>query len=198
MQESAREFSLLVVELVKRFFAQNGRDLPAAADLDGLAARLFALLGERGLPPPLPPSEAGSPGGMAEAEYLPFVTRVLGGSMDVLLAESATQLVKACFYPEFTKCRNSFGEVAADGSCRRQEVDRARKRVSGSHCVDCPYWLRLAPAAHGKFLAKHWRDGPGAFAKDRGLFLPEDFRALRCWVRARAATSAERPQSAGK
>ena len=50
MQESAREFSLLVVELVKRFFAQNGRDLPAAADLDGLAARLFALLGERGLP----------------------------------------------------------------------------------------------------------------------------------------------------
>ena len=186
----------MVVELLKRFLAQNGQSGPPDVTLEGFAARLFALLGERGLPPPLARGEAGSPGGMTEAEYLPLVMRVLGGSTDVLLGDAATQLVKACFYPEFTECRNSFREVAADGSCRRQEVDRARKRVSGAHCVDCPFWLRLTPAGHGKFLAGQWRAGPDAFAGNRRVFLPEDFRVLRRWVRARAATRAGRPAQA--
>lgn len=187
----------MVAELLKRFFAQNGQPSPSAAELAELAARLFALLDERGLPAPLSPGEKGFPGGMAEAECSPLVARVLGGSTNVLLTEAARQLVKACFYPEFTVCRDSFREVAPDGACRRQELARARKRVSGAHCVDCPYWLRLEPAEHAEFLANQWRGAPAEFAASRGVFLPEDFRALRRWVRARATTSAERPGSAG-
>ena len=61
-----------------------------------------------------------------------------------------------------------------------------RRRVSGAHCVDCPYWVTLTAEQHEVFLAENWHAGPGEFAKDRDVFLPEDFRALRRWVRGQA------------
>ena len=114
------------------------------------------------------------------------VAGVIEGLDDPVLADVARQLVKACFYPEFKVCRDSFREVARDGSCRRQERERVRGRISGTHCVDCPHWVALAPAEHAEFLAREWRSDPEMLAANRGMFLPEDFRALRLWLHAAA------------
>jgi hypothetical protein len=113
---------------------------------------------------------------------------VLGGATDRAALEApARQLVKACFYPEFKTCRDSFREVSPDGTCRRQELARALKRVSGAHCVDCPHWVALTPEQHGRFLARAWQPaGAADFAAHRDVFLPEDFRALRRFLHALA------------
>lgn len=183
------EFSGLVVALLRRFFAQNAQTV-APAELEILATQLGALIAEQGLPAPLKPGETGSPGGMADVECSRLVERVLKGTNSALLAEPTRQLVKACFYPEFTVCRDSFCEPAPDGACRRQELARARKRISGAHCVDCPYWARYSAADHGEFLAAQWKSGRAEFETARDIFLPEDFRALRRWVRAQAGRGA--------
>jgi hypothetical protein len=95
-------------------------------------------------------------------------------------------MVKACFYPEFKVCRDSFREVGRDGACRRQELARARTRVSGTHCVDCPHWVALDPLEHAEFLAREWHRDAHVLAANRGVFLPEDFRELRRWLWAAA------------
>ncbi len=186
MDAAEKEFSRLVGAVLARFFTQNARAPLPVADSTAFGVRLWALVAERGLPRPLGPDETGAPGGMAEEEVAPLVARALGGADDPLLATAAKQLVKACFYPEFTVCRDSFREVAKDGGCRRQEWTRVLGRVSGAHCVDCPHWVALEPAAHEKFLTEEWRSDPAEFARHRGGFLPEDFRALRGWLHARA------------
>ncbi|MCX6954914.1 MAG: hypothetical protein NTV51_22385 [Verrucomicrobia bacterium] len=182
------EFSRLVSALLGRFFAQNGRGAPSGAESAALAARLWALVAERGLPRPLAAGECGAPGGMSEDECAPLVARVLGdGERDELLANAVKQLVKACFYPEFTMCRDSYREPTKDGGCKRQELERVRGRVSGAHCVDCPHWVALTAEQNAELLAREWRvGGAEVFAANRGVFLPEDFRALRQWLHARA------------
>ena len=68
-----------------------------------------------------------------------------------------------------------------------QELARARGRVSGAHCVDCPHWVALTPEQHGRFLARAWQPaGAAEFAAHREVFLPEDFRALRRFLHALA------------
>jgi hypothetical protein len=183
----AEEFSRLVGAVLGRFFAQNGREGMTEARGREAGARLWAAVAERGLPRALAADEEGAPGGMSEEEVAPLVARALGAERDEWLATAVKQLVKACLYPEFTVCRESFREVAKDGGCKRQELVRVRGRVSGTHCVDCPHWVALTPERHGEMLARAWREGgPEALAENRGVFLPEDFRALRQWLHARA------------
>ncbi|MBI5769824.1 MAG: hypothetical protein HZA93_18760, partial [Verrucomicrobia bacterium] len=186
MDEAEKEFSRLVGAVLTRFFAQNGRTAPPDAEMAAFGARLWSIVGERGLPRPLAAHESGAPGGMAEEECAALVARVVGGATDEWLANAAKQLVKACFYPEFKVCRDSWREVAADGGCRRQELKRVRGRVSGTHCVDCPHWVALPAEAHEVMVANEWRAGAADFRRDRGVFLPEDFRALRRWLHAEA------------
>jgi len=178
-----QEFERLVTAVLTRFFAQNARSA-TGLPLDRVARQLHALVMERGLPRPLGENECGVPGGMSDAECAPLVARVTAGTDDPLLAEGARQLVKACFYPEFRVCRDSFRAVAADGTCRRQERTRVRGRVSGSHCVDCPHWIALENGPHGEFLQREWRGDVRTFEQDREIFLPEDFRRLRRWLHA--------------
>ncbi|MBI4625650.1 MAG: hypothetical protein HY736_20820 [Verrucomicrobia bacterium] len=186
MNENANEFGRLVGAVLRRFFVQNAQPPPLDAELTAFGANLWSLVATRGLPRPLAAGERGEPGGMSEAECAPLVAHVLGGSADALRVEAARQLVKACFYPEFTTCRDSFRQVSPDGACRRQQLARGRGRVSGTHCVDCPHWIALAPAAHAEYVAAEWRAGAADFAAHRDVFLPEDFRALRRWLHARA------------
>ena len=183
---AATEFSRLVTAVLRRFFAQNGCAELAVAEAAAVSGRLWSLVRERGLPRALREGECGVSGGMSEEACAPLVGRVLAGANDDLLAKTVTQLVKACFYPEFTVCRDSFREVAKDGSCKRQELARVRQRVSGTHCVDCPHWVALTPAGHGELLQREWRGAPGIREENCGVFLPEDFRALRRWLHARA------------
>lgn len=186
MHNEAGEFCSGVETLLERFFRQNNRVPPPAPALGDFAARLYALVVERGLPPPLAPAELGRAGGMSETETAPLVARVLARETDPLLAEGARQLVKACFYPEFKICRDSFREVSADGVCRRQQLTRVRGRVSGVHCVDCPHWVSLAAGPHAEFLASQWQGDVAVFRAQRDVFLPEDYRVLRRWLQAAA------------
>jgi hypothetical protein len=170
----AGEFSLLVEAVLARFLAQNGRAGLTTEEGRAVGRRLGAVVAERGWPRALADGECGAPGGMSEAG-------------DEGLANAVKQLVKACLYPEFTVCRESYREAAGDGGCKRQELARVRGRVSGTHCVDCPHWVALTPEQHGAMLARAWRvGGAEALAENRGVFLPEDFRALRRWLHARA------------
>lgn len=186
--ENGAEFERLVVTVVTRFLAQNGLTLPVAS-VQRFAAQLGQLVAERGLPRPLAGDEIGAPGGMSDEECAPLVARVVAGIAVAPLADIARQLVKACFYPEFKVCRDSFREVGRDGSCRRQELARVRGRISGTHCVDCPHWVALAPEAHEALIAREWHGEAAVFNRNRQLFLPEDFRALRRWLH-RAARGA--------
>ena len=186
VDERATEFGTLIEAILRRYCAQNGAAGPAHAMLTGMTSRLWGLVQERGLPRPLAPGELGAPGEMSEAEVTPLVARVLPADAPAPIAEAARQLVKACFYPEFKTCRDSFRATTSEGACRRQELGRVRKRVSGTHCVDCPHWVALAPDEHVAFLRGHWRGDANEFAAHCAVFLPEDFRALRRWLQARA------------
>ena len=183
MDMAGSTFAGLVSTVLDRYFRQNAAPVPAPAERMELAARLWALVLERGLRRPLAPAERGAPGEMPDAEVAPLVERVLGGGAAAernALAAPVRQRVKACFYPEFKTCRDSFRAVAPDGTCRRQELARTRGRVSGTHCVDCPHWVALTPEQHRRFLARTWQpEGAAELAEHYDVFLPEDFRALR-------------------
>jgi hypothetical protein len=182
------ELARRLAVVLRRYARQNGIEAAggAEAEIARVAGRLGELVARRGLPRPLGPGETGTPGGMSDAETAPLVAEVLGGVAAPWLADAARQLVKACFYPEFTECRESWCEPAKDGGCRRQDLARVRLRVSGTHCVDCPYWTAPEPAAHAAKVAAAWQAGAEAFAAGRDVFLPEDFRAVRQWLRAAA------------
>lgn len=179
---------------MQRVLAQNDCAPLDAAECAGITERLYALIMERGLPPKLAPGDPGVPGGMAEELCAPLVARVMAEvpiesgreGWHALLSDAVKQLVKTCFYPEFTVCRDSYREVGKGGACKRQELSRVRKRVSGTHCIDCPYWQTLDAAAHQKLLADAWCGAKEEFAAHHAIFLPEDFRAVRRWVRAHA------------
>lgn len=185
--EQGDEFARIVGAVVTRFMAQHGARAPVAPVLRRLAGQLRAVIDERGLPRPLAAEERGAPGGLPDAECAALVARVMAGlASEPLLAEAARQLVKACFHREFRVCRDSFREVGADGSCRRQQLERVRARISGSHCVDCPHWVALEPGAHASMLAAEWCGDSAEFLQERAVFLPEDFRELRRWLHAAA------------
>jgi hypothetical protein len=196
------DFERQVAAVLARFVRQQGAGAVDGAALRGCAARLVGTIEARGLPPPLAPGECGSPGGMAETDVAARVAEVLGDVSDATVADGVKQLVKACFYPEFTVCRDSYRELTRDGACRRQDPARVRGRISGTHCVDCPYWVALEPEAHAARLAAEWVAGPEALARDREMFLPEDFRGLRRWLwraaRAGRATGGDASSAGGR
>jgi hypothetical protein len=191
----AERWRTLVGAVLRRFCAQNGRVL-APTDVDALAAGLRRLIEARGLPPRLAVGEQGAPRDWPKEEVAPLVAQALEAipAPDPLLATAARQLVKACFQPEFKACRDSYREGEDDGSCRRQQLDRVRERVSGSHCVDCPYWTALTPDQHERLLRRAWAGDAAEFATHRDIFLPEDFRALRVFLRKLAPP----PQAGGE
>ncbi|MFI5356375.1 MAG: hypothetical protein ACHQ4G_03470 [Opitutales bacterium] len=180
-------FADAVAGLLARYGRQNGLPAPAEGWGRAVGLRLWALLEERGWPRPLAPAEMGEPGEMTAEEVAPLIDRLPAGAELAAWSAPLRQLVKACFQPEFKTCRDSYRECGPDGSCRRQDLGRVRVRLSGTHCVDCPYWTALDPAQHVKLLARHWHPGGWPeFEAQRAIFLPEDFRRLRQMIRAAA------------
>jgi hypothetical protein len=177
---SADDLSAHVRVVLDRYLEQNQLAPLAAEAASALCFRLVTVVLERGLPPPLPAGIAGVPQELPAAEIDPLIQRVLAGQPRAAeLATPLRQLVKACLQPEFRQCRRSYRAVGEDGVCRRQQLGRARQRISGTHCVDCPYWTLLGAADHERFLAAQWLGEVAEFSAHRGVFLPEDFRALR-------------------
>jgi hypothetical protein len=157
------EFEDVVAGLLERFQRQQGRPPADPAVLRPIASRLRALA--RAV------VRAGEPAAVA--------AQVAGPGADASLAEAVTQLVKAITYPRLDECRESYRETAADGTCRRQLAAQARRRISGTHCVDCPHWLAFGAEEHAAWLRAAWRSDPAEFDAARAVFLPEDFRLLR-------------------
>ena len=185
MAEPARQFADLLLPVLERALRQSGRVVSAEASAL-FAERLWAIVAARGVPPPLRPGEKGEPGEMPAAVVAPLIEQLLEGLAPAdreALGVPARQLVKACFQGDFKTCRDSYREVSPDGSCRRQELARVRERVSGSHCVDCPYWLSLTPVQHERLLTTAWHGEASVLAAYRDIFLPEDFRMLRLFIR---------------
>jgi hypothetical protein len=185
MDASLDEFQSVVAGVLARFCTQNSYPVPPELRLR-IALQLTQVVNDRGLPRPLREDELGAPGGMPDQECALLVGQVMQGVNAPELEDVVRQLIKACFYPEFKVCRDSFREVGRDGVCRRQQLERAIKRVSGAHCVDCPHWVALEPERHAQYLRDEWCDAPEVFDRHRGIFLPEDFRRLRRWLHAAA------------
>lgn len=193
MPGAEETFVVIVAEILRRFCLQNGWALPAPEVLRRYADGLWALVKERGLPRPLGAGEPGAPGELSEEACAPLVARVLANASEadrIFFANPLRQLVKACFHEEFKVCRDSFREPSPDGICRRQQLVRARQRVSGTHCIDCPYWVALTPEQHGHFLENEWQPaGRQDLDLHRSIFLPEDFRRLRRYLHHTARAS---------
>lgn len=181
--DAAGIFVARVSACLRRFLAQNERPAPPESELDALAGRLWVVVARE-------LSATASPG--LEWQEIP-AARIEAMTREVLGPEDAErragldtpvrQLLKACLQAEPVRCRESYREVVG-GSCRRQDLGRARGRISGTHCVDCPHWTALDADRHAALLQRGWVEGPEArFHDHRGIFLPEDFRALRTWVR---------------
>lgn len=187
MNGPAGEFEQHVTAILQNYLRHNGRDGLDRADTRQFAERLFRIVSRRGLPTPLAEGEMGEPGEMADAEVAPLVAELLADcARAVDLAVPARQLIKACFHPEFRRCRDSYRERDEDGTCRRQQLKKAMGRVSGSHCVDCPYWTSLSREDHTRCLLRGWAGNPVEFHAHAEVFLPEDFRALKRWLHAQA------------
>jgi hypothetical protein len=163
VRELSGEFEDVVAGLLERFQRQQGHPSADPAVWRAIAARLGAL------------ARAAVPAGDLAAT----AAQVAGPGADSGLAEAVTQLVKAVTYPRLDVCRESYRETAADGTCRRQLAAPARRRISGTHCVDCPHWLAFGAEEHAAWLRAAWRSDPAEFDAARPVFLPEDFRVLR-------------------
>lgn len=182
--EEAREFDARVRVGLARWFRANGHPVPSPEELAGVTARLLDVIAERGLPRVPPEGRPEEATELAAVECGPLERRVLGElARDAGWTTPVRQLVKACLQPEFRRCRDSFRERSDDGSCRRQELEKARGRLSGSPCVDCPYWLELTPEQHLRALRDNWAGDPALLAEHEDIFLPADFRELRRCVR---------------
>ncbi|MFA6289692.1 MAG: hypothetical protein WC661_20105 [Opitutaceae bacterium] len=164
------EFGRSVAAVVTRFLKQNGLVPAGAEELRALAAALMTPIAGR--------VEEGE---LPEAFVKAGVARVLAvfSPPRPELANLAKQLIKGCHQPDKSPCCESYRETDEAGRCRRQEPAYDLARVSGAHCVDCPHWRGWSPEEHAARLAAEWRDGAEAFAANRAVFLPEDFRMLR-------------------
>ena len=167
----SEDFRKRVTAVVTRFLAQNGLASLGEAEFRALATELASPVAEICRGKDELPDEVVKAG----------VARLLAifSPPRPELANLAKQLIKGCHQSDHAQCRESYHETDAAGRCRRQELDYDRTRVSGAHCVDCPYWRKWEPEEHAARLTAEWHDGPAAFAAHREVFLPEDFRALR-------------------
>jgi len=174
--DPAPEFTRRVAAVLQRGLEQTGQPAATTAEVERVAAALASIGAEGG---------AACRRGASGPELPDALVR---GGVDRLLAAApgrgpafaalAKQLVKACFQPGPAQCRLSYRETDSAGRCRRQELAYASARLSGTHCVDCPYWS-MDRSTHRAWLADQWHAGAAALAAHEHVFLPEDFRTLR-------------------
>ena len=171
------DFRRSVSAVVTRFLAQNGLAPLGGDTLRTLADELMALGGDVS-------REGEMPDEIVKADVARLLAVFFPPRPE--LANLAKQLIKGCYQPDKSPCCESYRETDEAGRCRRLELAYDLARASGAHCVDCPHWNEWSPEEHAARLAGAWKDGEAAFAANRGVFLPEDFRVLRRCAQARA------------
>jgi hypothetical protein len=183
--DMSEAFSLAVQKILRRYFAQNAFPAPSDPALAHFSKSLWLLVLQRGLPPHLTGPDQGTAADLPEPEVAALVSGLLTNfpftDARAALSVPARDFIRAVFQPEFKKCRLSYKEPAAGATtCERQDYTHTRTRISGTHCVDCPYWVQVNPEKNEKLLIKEWN--PAAVAElttHLAVFLPEDFRTLR-------------------
>lgn len=183
-EDAASEFTKLISACLRRFLAQNEIPPLPETELAALAARFWSAVARgASLPSVAEPEWREIPVELVEQLAREVLGAALTPARGADLGVPVRQLLKACLQAEPVRCRESYREVVA-GRCRRQELARARGRISGAHCVDCPHWAGLDPAKNTALMERAWVEGPiTGFQAHRDIFLPEDFRALRIWAR---------------
>lgn len=179
----AAEFTGLGAACLRRFLAQNKKSPLSEGELARVAERMWgAITRESAALAAGGPEWREVPAALVEGLARETLEGVASAESTADLGVPVRQLLKACLQAEPVRCRESYREVVG-GACRRQDLDRARGRISGAHCIDCPHWVALGPDRNAALLERHWVEGPvGRFQGHRDVFLPEDFRALRRWA----------------
>lgn len=177
--QEREEFVSLVTRVLARGLDQIEQSPLPESDLVGLANALLSIGREGGWA-----RRFGDLRAEIAAEEINVWSRRLA---EIVPARAAVlgpifkQVLKSCFQPSPDVCRNSFREVDSMGRSRRQEHAYDLKRVSGAHCVDCPYWTEKTEGEHLAWLRGKWYAGAADLEAGRAVYLPEDFRALRRW-----------------
>ncbi len=182
--EAQEGFVHQVKKCINRFFNQQDRTPPPDAALTHFGQMLWRMIDRHGLPEALKPSDQGQEQALSEDE--------LSARLEELWASyrftdyrkdleiPARHFIKGIWQPEFKKCRLSYKETNPDGQCSRQKLSHALQRISGTHCVDCPYWVSVSAEKNERLLTKEWRaEAVAELTSNIGVFLPEDYRNLR-------------------
>lgn len=185
-------FEVLAAAVVARMRHQDGGPAVSPGAIAAGMRGLWEAAEAMGWPPPLAAGVARrageTPGAALEPRALAAVAGVEGEAERARLLPVIRQLLKACVYPEFTECRDSYRTAGPDGRCSRQQPAVAAARISGSPCVDCPYFVTLTQPEHEALLQAGWIGAASPVLRgDSCVFLPKDFRALRrfLWLRSR-------------
>ncbi len=178
----AARFDELATSVLLRYARQNDwGDIDPATLRPAIVGLQNAIRG-MGLPPP------GARGELDDFVFDAILREIeSAGPLEERWEHPVRQLAKACFYPERGDCCESYCETDKRGRCKRQSLEKGRERISGAHCVDCPHWTESTPEEHTALLEQAWQPGPVTFEEVRELFLPEDYRALRRFIRTLAA-----------
>ncbi|MEN9662358.1 MAG: hypothetical protein RL324_1307 [Verrucomicrobiota bacterium] len=180
--DAATQFATLVAACLRRFLAQNDRPAVPETELADLGARFWKAVSREAYRPPADIAWREMPAALVEQLAAEILDDSMAAERRGDLNVPVRQLLKACLQAEPERCRESYREVVG-GHCRRQELARARSRISGTHCVDCPHWAALDGDENLILLARAWAEGPAeTLSGNQGIFLPEDFRALRTWA----------------
>lgn len=177
-------FTLIGLDICKRFFDQQSILPPSDAYLKSFWESIWSLVHAEGLPRPLPANETGEAITLEDSYLFALVEKTLQGlphhRTDDLLRTLCFQVLIALLSPEFKACRRSYESRDAVGTCVRQSLSQCQDRISGSHCEDCPFFIGLTKDQHRKLLGRAFApETQDSFLKNTGVFLPEDFRALR-------------------
>lgn len=173
------DFASLVEAVLTRALAQMGRSVLSESELKSIAREVLAIGREGGWAFRFSSSNNELPLEMVRAWQNRLSVLALGRSDE--LGNVYKQLLKGCFQASPERCRDSYRETDSAGRCRRQERDYDLNRISGAHCVDCPYWCEKEAEMHLEWLGNQWLRGASELKVGRDIYLPEDFRALRRW-----------------
>lgn len=184
-----------VKKILQRHFGQTEKSAPPEQALVHFGKVLWRLVQKHGLPAPLANADQGQDQNMPSEKLASRLDEVWRGfkfsDYRSDLEVPARHLVKGIWQPEFKKCRLSYKESDSSKNCDRQDLAKVRSRISGAHCVDCPYWVSVSSLKNEKLLTKEWNQNKVAeFTANADVFLPEDFRSLRqlLYMHARFST----------
>lgn len=129
-------FETQAATVVGRMLLQDGGPAVSPSVIRTCVAALWDAAEAIGWPAPLPDGvacrAAETPGAALEPKVLAVAAQIEVDAERARLLPVLRQLLKACVYPEFTECRDSYRASGADGRCARQQRAVAAARISGS------------------------------------------------------------------